>query len=662
MVAVGVGPAIGCGTGGRRRVGETDGAGVELSGIAGEAGAKNRLARFVDREGDSRARRHVVPGERAAKAAERKARHSVRECLVGERRARKRFAPLPIEADAKVDRGAAVRDSVADVEIEVVGAVAAIALAEHLGTEIGRRVLNAENHVSRPQRTGDRIGRAEPDAVLHVVRSTEPGKKAVDVGVEVLLRTHIQALVDRAVGCRGREVAAGLLTEAADRIEDEAGVVVRILRAQENVRRHHPIVGEFPQAVQRKVGITVVLVERGRWRVEQDAGDARAAAVLDLETVEVQAAHHIVLGRLPVHFHVRVLQLGTVDERAGAAHELDVLNRIRTIKPRLVFEDRTAKIEAIIRNLLVVIRGRVRHAGRAELVGHVVGLHRLVVEVAPQAALELVGAALDDEVQTHAAGRLLDILAGRRDLDLFEVVIVEIGRRRPGRGHVGDDDAVERPDGVLRTRALRRKVRLLSGLVAADVHAVDEDAGHRPHQRERIARGRDLGQLVRREVGGRAGRSRVDHRRLAGHRDRFRDRRHFERERQFDGATHGDNHVVAHHGGESLELGGDLVGAGRQIEEAVSAAGVGDERLGGVDTLNGDVDAGQHAALFVADGAADRPALNLRNRRRGAYEHQRGHQTPSFHFEYSFDKDVSRVSKLRKKQSCQPVQIRMRRL
>ena len=46
--------------------------------------------------------------------------------------------------------------------------------------------------------------------------------------------------------------------------------------------------------------------------------------------------------------------------------------------------------------------------------------------------------------------------------------------------------------GVLRPRALRREVRLLAGLVAADVDAIDEHAGHAAHQRERIARGRDL--------------------------------------------------------------------------------------------------------------------------------------------------------------------------
>ena len=48
-----------------------------------------------------------------------------------------------------------LRDGVADVEVEVVGLVAAEALAEHLRPQVGRRVLDREDHVARPQRAAD---------------------------------------------------------------------------------------------------------------------------------------------------------------------------------------------------------------------------------------------------------------------------------------------------------------------------------------------------------------------------------------------------------------------------------------------------------------------------------------------------------------------------
>ena len=147
----------------------------------------------------------------------------------------------------------------------------------------------------------------------------------------------------------------------------------------------------------------------------------------------------------------------------------------------------------------------VRHAERRELGRDVRGLHAVVAEVAAERAVEQIRPALHDEVHPEAAGRLRDVLAGRRDLDFLEVVEVEVGRRRAGERHVGDDDAVERPDGVLRPRALHREVRLLAGFVAADVDAVHEHAGHRTHERERIAAGRDLRQLVGGDVRGRPG-------------------------------------------------------------------------------------------------------------------------------------------------------------
>jgi len=88
------------------------------------------------------------------------------------------------------------------------------------------------------------------------------------------------------------------------------------------------------------------------------------------------------------------------------------------------------------------------------------------------AAVKLVGAALDDEVQADTTRGLVDVLTAGRDLNLLEVVVVEIGRRTAHRRHVGDHHAIHRPDSVLRARALRLEVGLLPGLVAGDVDPI----------------------------------------------------------------------------------------------------------------------------------------------------------------------------------------------
>jgi hypothetical protein len=64
---------------------------------------------------------------------------------------------------------------------------------------------------------------------------------------------------------------------------------------------------------------------------------------------------------------------------------------------------------------------------------HVRRFHRVVGEVAAEAAVELIGAAAGDEVDPDAAGLLLDVLTGRRDVNLLEVVEVEVGRWRQQR-------------------------------------------------------------------------------------------------------------------------------------------------------------------------------------------------------------------------------------
>jgi hypothetical protein len=135
--------------------------------------------------------------------------------------------------------------------------------------------------------------------------------------------------------------------------------------------------------------------------------------------------------------------------------------------------DPSTELEPVVGNLIHVIRRRGRHAERRKFGRDVRRLQAVASEVSADGAVEQVRPALHHEVHPEAARRLCDVLTGRGDLDFLEVVEVEVGRRCPSQRHVGDDDAVERPDGVLRPGPLHREVRLLSGFVAADVDAID---------------------------------------------------------------------------------------------------------------------------------------------------------------------------------------------
>src|SRR6185503_18891099 len=124
------------------------------------------------------------------------------------RLARQRLAVLAIETHAEIDRQAILRNRVADVEVRVVGAIAAAALAEHLRLQVAGALIR-KNAVAGPQRSGDRIGRAVADAELDVVRRAHARQERLRVDVDDLLRTDVEALAHRAVRLGGDEIAAG---------------------------------------------------------------------------------------------------------------------------------------------------------------------------------------------------------------------------------------------------------------------------------------------------------------------------------------------------------------------------------------------------------------------------------------------------------------------
>ena len=189
------------------------------------------------------------------------------------------------------------------------------------------------------------------------------------------------------------------------------------------------IVGNLPEAETANRCVVLVL-GRGR-RVEGDP-PTPGLRPSDLEPVQIQEADVVLLRRLIIDLHVRVLELGAIDERTGAPHEPHVLDRIRSVEPGLVLKDRSTELAAVVGDLLVVIRRLGRDADRLQLVRHVGRFHRLVVEVSTDVSSILIRSALDDHVHADAARAGLDVVSGRRDLDLFEVVVVEV--RRGGAG------------------------------------------------------------------------------------------------------------------------------------------------------------------------------------------------------------------------------------
>jgi hypothetical protein len=125
-----------------------------------------------------------------------------------------------------------------------------------------------------------------------------------------------------------------------------------------------------------------------------------------------------------------------------------------------------------------------------------------------------------------------------------------------------------------------------------------------------IASGRDLLELRAGDDRAGAGLAGVDQRRFSRDGDRLLDRRI---ERDADLRILADVHrdALPHGRPESRQLGFELVGAGREAEEAEVAGGVGDERLRCSDARQRDGDAGEDRAVLRLDFAVDVSGLEL---------------------------------------------------
>ena len=449
-------------------------------------------------------------------------------------------------------------------------------------------------------------------------------REVVRVDRSGLLRARREPAARAAKRLSEDEVLPCLRIRPADRVLGPAGAVRRVFAGDEQVRREHAIVFDLQQPVRPSRRKEVfLLVPRRRRRVDQDAAVGRRSAHLVGVALVIQHAHHVLLRRLPLALERVLLEPRPIDVLARRAEDTHVLRRVRAVEPRLVLRDRPAEIDVHVRDLLVVVRRVGRHAARGERRRYVRRLELVVREVAVRAALELVRAALEDQVVADAAGRLLDVVPGGRDLHLIEGVEIEVGRRAAA--FVGDDDPVERPDGVA-LMAFGDEAAHLARLVAGDVHAVGDDPRYGSQQRPRIARRRNRLQIGRGHRRRRPHGARVDERRRRGHRHLLLDAGELQRDGNLDARADDHGDVRPRELREPADLDGDLVLARKHVEEPEAAVGGRHER--GQARRSGERDgrAGHDAALVVFHDAGDAAALGRlggrRQRRAGAEHYQ----------------------------------------
>ena len=133
--------------------------------------------------------------------------------------------------------------------------------------------------------------------------------------------------------------------------------VPRVLAGDEQARPEGVVVFELPQAMQRVqetfFGIKVSLVPQER--VGFVRRHTRRAAELLFRAVEVEERDLVLPRRRPVHLGVGVLENGLV---AGLrqADDLDVVLPVRPPEPQFVLEQRPADVEAVVENLIGVVR------------------------------------------------------------------------------------------------------------------------------------------------------------------------------------------------------------------------------------------------------------------------------------------------------------------
>ena len=342
----------------------------------------------------------------------------------------------PVEPDADVYRQTVQRDPVAGVEAQVPALSVHDGVAEDGGQHqavVGiARQMNGE-------RSGPRPDLLRPDTVPPPVEAeTQLVVAAEVVGVDVDHRLRPpRTEIEVGVVVDAVHVAVDVLVQTAAGRQEEAPVVLGRLGAD-----HHVAPGPGGRAGEQ-ARTAAPLVPGGLVRPRRPG----VASQLDLRAVEVVEAETQAVGHLPLHLQGPVGQggaVGGVDERP----QTDVGLAQRAPGPQPVPHERAADLEAVVGVLLHPVAFHSLAADRLRQVrGQIAALEPFVGKVAPQAAVVLVGAALEHHV--HRGARRLVPYVGPPGVDphLLELVEVPVSRRRQRR-HVGDHDAVERP-GVL---------------------------------------------------------------------------------------------------------------------------------------------------------------------------------------------------------------------
>ncbi len=414
-----------------------------------------------------------------------------------------------------------------------------------------------------------------------------------------------------------------------DRVDDvlvrdgppaEAGVVERVLQ------RHVEVVAEDVLVLQLEDRAAPVIL--AGLVVAFGLGQAGVPAELLLGARRDQGLEAVVRQDLGVDLEVVVVEQRLILV-AGDGVDEDVLDAVSAPPPQLVLDDRAAGVEAEVLDLLDLVD--VLDALGLQLGGQVVALEEVVGQVEAAGQAHPVAAAAGDHVQGDAAGLYRDVRrATRGDVQLFEHVEVIIqGGTAEGR-RVGDVDAVDRPDvvGALVTAHAARRVaagheaRLLAGLVAADVLAVDHDGRRELHDDPRVAGRRQglHGFLVDVLPDGRL--LDIDDRRLGDDRDLLFEGSDLEGQVDLDIGAQGDDDAGPGLFFEARELGRDLVVIPRsQGHEAIKTRFAGDRReRGHLGPAQGDADTGQGVAFRVADRAVHVSGSDLRGGRKGQRE------------------------------------------
>lgn len=316
----------------------------------------------------------------------------------------------------------------------------------------------------------------------------------------------------------------------------------------------------------------------GRCRRPRGAG---AAPELQLVAVVVGTDDRVLVADLAVRLDHRVLEEGVIG-RTGSGVLADVVLTPATPEPEAVLDRGAAGLEAEVLDLADASASQLGlPVGRVELAFDVrlrrleaaaeVACGRRVVE--PRRTPELVRAPLGDQVDLDAGAVLRDIGAAGREGHLGELIEVVVGRRSTSGAHVRDLGTVHLEVVLIRGHACSAEVRLLAGLVAADVDPVDDDARGLRQDRPGVARSRDLLEFDLADVRAALDLPLIEQRALGGDGDRLLERRG-DGQRDVRVLAQPDDNVRVLQAAEAVELRLDGVAARIERQDPEAPLGV----------------------------------------------------------------------------------------